>query len=74
MKRFCSILHKRNYRPMPWIWSQYILLRVAFLITLTIILTWFYNRSGRSIQTAALFHASMNTTPYVLSYYPPRGR
>jgi membrane protease YdiL (CAAX protease family) len=59
------------YRPTPWTWSQYILLRVVFLIPLTIILTWFYNRSGKSIQTAALFHASMNTTPYVVPYYPP---
>jgi membrane protease YdiL (CAAX protease family) len=59
------------YRPTPWTWTQYVLLRVVFLVPLTIILTWFYNRSGRSIQTAALFHAGMNTTPYVLPYFPP---
>jgi membrane protease YdiL (CAAX protease family) len=59
------------FRPTPWTWMQYVLLRVVFLIPLTIILTWFYNRSNRSIQATALFHASMNTTPFVLSYFPP---
>ena len=59
------------FRPTPWTWTQYVLLRVVFLIPLTIILTWFYNRSDRSIQTTALFHASMNTTPFVFSYFPP---
>ena len=59
------------FRPTPWTWVQYILLRVVFLIPLTIILTWFYNRSGRSILTCALFHTSMNTTPFVLPYFPP---
>jgi uncharacterized protein len=59
------------FRPTPWTLVQYILLRVVFLIPLTIILTWFYNRSGRSIQATALFHASMNTVPFVLPYFPP---
>ena len=45
-------------------------MRVVFLIPLTIILTWFYNRSG-SIQATALFHSSMNTVPFVLPYFPP---
>jgi len=59
------------YRPTPRTLAQYLLLRVVFLIPLTILLTWFYNRAGRSIQAAALFHASMNTTPFVLPYFPP---
>jgi CAAX protease family protein len=59
------------FRPTPWTLMQYILLRVVFLIPLTIILTWFYNRSGRSIQATVLFHASMNTAPFVLPYFPP---
>jgi membrane protease YdiL (CAAX protease family) len=50
-------------------WVDEILLRVVFLIPLTIILTWFYNRSGRSIQSVVLFHAAMNTFPYVVAYY-----
>jgi membrane protease YdiL (CAAX protease family) len=41
------------------------------MIPLAIILTWIYNRSGRSIQATALFHASMNTCPYVLPYSQP---
>jgi membrane protease YdiL (CAAX protease family) len=57
------------YRPGPFSWINYVLLRVVFLIPLTIILTWFYNRSGRSIQTTALFHAAMNTFPFVAPYY-----
>jgi hypothetical protein len=44
---------------------------VVFLIPLTIILTWFYNRSGRSIQTVVLFHRAMNTFPYGFAYYQP---
>jgi uncharacterized protein len=59
------------YRPTPWTWVQYILLRVVFLIPLTILLTWFYNRAGRSIQATVFFHASMNTAPFVLPYFPP---
>jgi membrane protease YdiL (CAAX protease family) len=59
------------FRPTPWTWMQYVLIRVVFLIPLTIILTWFYNRSGRSIQATALFHVSMNMTPFVLPYFPP---
>jgi membrane protease YdiL (CAAX protease family) len=41
------------------------------MIPLAIILTWIYSRSGRSIQATALFHASMNTCPYVLPYSQP---
>jgi uncharacterized protein len=57
------------YRPVRFTLVQEILLRVVFLIPLTIILTWFYNRSCRSIQTTAIFHAAMNTFPYVVPYY-----
>ena len=59
------------YRPGPFSWINYVLLRVVFLIPLTIILTWFYNRSGRSIQTTVFFHAAMNTFPFVAPYYQP---
>ena len=59
------------YRPGPFSWIEYVLLRVVFLIPLTIILTWFYDRSGRSIQTTAIFHAAMNTFPFVAPYYQP---
>jgi membrane protease YdiL (CAAX protease family) len=59
------------YRPTPWTMAQYILLRVVFLVPLTLLLTWFYNRSRRSIQATVLFHASMNTAPFVLPYFPP---
>jgi membrane protease YdiL (CAAX protease family) len=60
-----------HYRPGRFSWMQYVLLRVVFLIPLTIILTWFYDRSGRSIQTTAIFHAAMNTFPFVAPYYQP---
>jgi len=50
---------------------MYVELRVASMIPLVIILTWLYNRSGRSIQASAMFHASMNTFPFVLPYYAP---
>jgi membrane protease YdiL (CAAX protease family) len=59
------------YRPVRFTLVQEILLRGVFLIPLTIILTWFYNRSGRSIQTVVLFHGAMNTFPYVFAYYQP---
>lgn len=59
------------YRPVRFTLVQEILLRVVFLIPLTIILTWFYNRSARSIQVVVIFHAAMNTFPYVAAYYQP---
>jgi membrane protease YdiL (CAAX protease family) len=59
------------YRPVRFSLVDEILLRVVFLIPLTIILTWFYNRSARSIQCVVLFHAAMNTFPYVAAYYQP---
>jgi len=59
------------YRPVRFTLVQEILLRVVFLIPLTIILTWFYNHSARSIQVVVIFHAAMNTYPYVAAYYQP---
>ncbi len=59
------------YRPVRFSLVEYALLRVVFLIPLTIILTWLYNRAGRSIQATAFFHASMNTFPFVFPYYQP---
>lgn len=59
------------YRPVRFGWVTYVLLRVVFMIPLTIILTWLYNRSHRSIQATAVFHASMNTVPFVIPYYQP---
>jgi membrane protease YdiL (CAAX protease family) len=59
------------YRPVRFTWATYVLLRVVFLIALTIVLTWLYNRSNRSIQATAIFHASMNTLPFVMPYYQP---
>jgi membrane protease YdiL (CAAX protease family) len=57
------------YRPVRFSLTEYILLRVVFLIPMTIILTWLYNRSHRSIQSTAVFHCVMNTFPFVVPYY-----
>jgi uncharacterized protein len=59
------------FRPVRFGWMTYVLLRVVTMIPLTIILTWLYNRSSKSIQATAIFHASMNTVPFVLPYYQP---
>ncbi len=59
------------FRPVRFSLSGYLQLRVAFLIPIVIILTWLYNRSERSIQATAIFHASMNTFPFVLPYFAP---
>ena len=48
----------------------YTQVRVVFLIPIAIILTWLYNRSGGSLLAVALFHAGMNTFPFVLPYAP----
>ncbi|MBN9615211.1 MAG: CPBP family intramembrane metalloprotease [Acidobacteriales bacterium] len=57
------------YRPARFSLATYLEIRVIFLIPLVIILTWLYNRSARSIQASAMFHASMNTFPFVLPYF-----
>jgi membrane protease YdiL (CAAX protease family) len=49
-------------------WLQ---IRVIFLIPMTILLTWIYNRSGRSLLCTSLFHSAMNTFPFVLPWSPP---
>jgi CAAX protease family protein len=59
------------YRPGRFTLIEYVLLRVVFLIPITIILTWLYNRSARSIQTTVIFHGAMNTFPFVAPYYQP---
>ena len=59
------------HRPFRFTLVNYILIRVVFLIPITIILTWFYNRSGGNLLTVVIFHAAMNTFPNVLPYYQP---
>jgi membrane protease YdiL (CAAX protease family) len=59
------------FRPERFSLTMYLEIRVVFLIPIVILLTWLYNRSGRSIQATAMFHASMNTFPFVLAYFLP---
>ena len=59
------------FRPVRFSVLMYLEIRVVFLVPIVIILTWLYNRSGRSIQTSVLFHASMNTFPFILPYFAP---
>ena len=49
-------------------WLQ---IRAVFLIPMAILLTWIYNRSGRSLFCTSLFHAALNTFPFVLPWSPP---
>src|SRR5207253_2385170 len=49
-------------------WLQ---IRVIFLIPMTILFTWIYNHSGGSLLCTGLFHAGMNTFPFVLPWSPP---
>jgi len=48
----------------------YVQVRLIFLIPIAIILTWLYNCSGGDLLAVALFHAGMNTFPFVLPYAP----
>lgn len=48
----------------------YLQIRVIFLIPIAIIFTWLFNRSGGNLLSVALFHAGMNTFPFVLPYAP----
>ena len=59
------------YRPVRMSIGVWLLVRVVTAIPINVLLVWFYNKSGRSIQTTALFHAGMNTFPFVLPYYQP---
>ena len=58
-------------RPTPFTPMQYLEIRVIFLIPIAIVLTWLYNKGPRSLQACAIFHASMNTFPFVLPYWTP---
>jgi len=59
------------FRPGGFSPALYVQRRVVFLVPIAIILTWIYNRSGRSVLATVMFHASMNVAPFVLPYYPP---
>jgi membrane protease YdiL (CAAX protease family) len=59
------------FRPGRFSLVAYLEMRVIFLIPIALILTWLYNRSGRSVQATTIFHASMNTFPFVLPYFMP---
>jgi membrane protease YdiL (CAAX protease family) len=59
------------HRPFRFTLVTYLLIRVVFLIPITIILTWLYNRSGANLLTVVIFHAAMNTFPFVLPYFQP---
>jgi uncharacterized protein len=59
------------HRPFRFTLVQYVLIRVVFAIPINIILAWLYNRSGSNLLTVAIFHAAMNTFPFVLPYYAP---
>jgi membrane protease YdiL (CAAX protease family) len=43
--------------------AAYLRTRVFILIPLCIIITWVYNRSGKTILSAALFHSAFNVAP-----------
>lgn len=49
----------------------YLQIQVIFLLPMTVIFTWLYNRSSGNLLCVAVFHASMNTFPFVLPYFPP---
>jgi len=59
------------YRPVRFSLVMWILVRVVFMIANCILMAWLYNRSGRSIQSTVMFHATMNTAPFVLPYSLP---
>jgi len=50
--------------------ESYVGNRVLLLLPLTILTTWLYNRSGKTILSAALFHAAFNTFPDFLPSVP----
>ena len=51
-------------------WMYFLQVRVIFLLPIAIVLTWLYNRSGGNLLCVAIFHAAMNTFPFVLPYAP----
>ena len=50
--------------------ASYVGNRVLLLLPLIILTTWLYNRSGKTILSAALFHAAFNTLPDFLFSVP----
>jgi membrane protease YdiL (CAAX protease family) len=50
--------------------ATYLQIRVLFFIPVAIIMTWLYNRSGHAILAVAVFHAGLNTFPFILPYAP----
>lgn len=51
--------------------ASYIQVRVVFFFAISLILTSLFNRSGGSVLVVALFHAAINTFPFVFPYSPP---
>ncbi len=47
--------------------AAYVQTRVFILVPLSIIITWVYNRCGKTILSAALFHSAFNVTPDFIS-------
>jgi len=43
--------------------AAYVHTRVFILVPLSIIITWVYNRCGKTILSAALFHSAFNVAP-----------
>jgi membrane protease YdiL (CAAX protease family) len=43
--------------------ATYLRTRVFILVPLSIIITWVYNRCGKTILSAALFHSAFNVAP-----------
>src|SRR6202040_3458936 len=58
------------HRPFRFTVVDYLLVRVVFLLPITIILTWLYNRSGGNLLCVTIFHAAMNTFPALLPHFP----
>ena len=58
------------HRPFRFTVVDYLLVRVVFLLPITIILTWLYNRSGGNLLSVTIFHAAMNTFPALLPHFP----
>jgi membrane protease YdiL (CAAX protease family) len=50
--------------------ERYLMRRVVYLFPLTVLMTWLYNRSGRTILSGALFHVAFNTFPDYLPSVP----
>ncbi len=51
-------------------WMYYLQVRIVFGLAMALILTWLYNRSGGNLLAIAIFHAGMNSFPFILPYSP----